>query len=108
KTWHFLTNNYISNLQTVLSTAGISAISGLYLDKKNSITKEKVQIKDSRTPNKKNVNIKNDQGFSKPTRDNQGWTMLQSVPEHNAGDVGKKYMDYIDGRVRNKFLNMLN
>ncbi len=45
------------------------------------------------------------QGFDKPDRD---WaTSIIAVPEHSAGDVGIKYGDYIDGRARGLFLNML-
>ncbi len=105
--WQMLENNYLSNLQTVLGTAGISAVSGLYCDKDNSITKEKVKINDKRTSNKLNTNLKQDQSFTKPTDEDRGWTQIMAVPELSAGEVGIKYQDYIDGRARAMFLNML-
>lgn len=105
--WQMLENNYLSNLQTVLGTAGISAVSGLYCDKDNNITKDKVKINDKRTGNKLNTNLKQDQSFTKPTEEDRGWTQIMAVPEHNAGDIGVKYQDYIDGRARTMFLNML-
>jgi hypothetical protein len=108
KKWHILEQNYLSNLQTVLNTAGISAVSGLYCDQVNEPTKDKVQIKDDRTGNKKNVDIESDQGFSKPDKTDLGWTFIMGIPEDSAGLVGKKYQDYIDGRPRATFLNMLN
>jgi len=106
--WQVLENNYLSNLQTVLGTAGISAISGLYCDKSNSITKDKIKVKDSNTGNKLNVDLKQDQSFTKPTDEDRGWTQIMAVPELSAGEVGIKYQDYIDGRARAMFLNMLN
>jgi hypothetical protein len=106
--WHVLEQNYLSNLQTVLNTAGISAVSGLYCDQNNEPTKDKVQVRDDRTSNKKNVDIEADQGFSKPDNTDLGWTFVMGIPEDSAGLVGKKYQDYIDGRPRATFLNMLN
>jgi hypothetical protein len=105
--WQELENNYLSNLQTVLGTAGISAVSGLYCDKDNNITKEKVKVNDKRTGNKLNTNLKQDQSFTKPTDEDRGWTQIMAVPEHSAGDLGIKYQDYLDGRARAMFLNML-
>lgn len=106
--WEVLESNYLTNLQTQLVTAGISAVSGLYCDKKNQITKEKVLVNDEKTGNKKNVDIKSDQGFSKPTDKERGITFIRAVPESNSGDLGIKYQEYIDGRARGMFLNMLN
>lgn len=106
--WEVLESNYLTNLQTQLVTAGISAVSGLYCDKKNPITKDKVIVNDENTGNKKNVNIKADQGFAKPTDKDRGITFIRSVPEFNGGDLGIKYKEYIDGRPRGMFLNMLN
>jgi hypothetical protein len=105
--WNNLENNYLSNLQTVLGTAGISAVSGLYCDKKNNITKDKVKINDKRTDAKINVNIKEDQSFTKPSEEDRGWTQIMAIPEHSGGELGVKYQDYIDGRARTMFLNML-
>lgn len=106
--WEVLESNYLTNLQTQLVTAGISAVSGLYCDKKNPITKDKVVVNDENTGNKKNVNIQADQGFAKPTDKERGITFIRTVPESSGGDLGIKYKDYIDGRARGMFLNMLN
>ena len=106
--WHVMEQNYLTNLQTVLETSGISAVSGLYCDKENPITKDKVRVYDERTGNKKNVNLKSDQSFKKPTDLSKGWTYIHSIPEDSSGALGIKYQDYIDGRPRHTFLNMLN
>lgn len=101
-----LTDNFVSPLQTKLITAGISAISGEYLDKVSDMGENKVFVKDKTTPNKVNVNIGPTQGFKKPE---QEWaTSVMAIPEHSAGDVGVPYSKYIDGRARGLFLNMLN
>jgi hypothetical protein len=105
--WQLLENNYLSNLQTVLGTAGISAVSGLYCDKKNTITKSKIKINDANTSNKLNIDLKQDQSFTKPTDEDRGWTQIMAVPECSGGELGIKYQDYIDGRARVMFLNML-
>jgi hypothetical protein len=105
--WKMLENNYLTNIQTVISTSGISAVSGLYCDRNNDITKDKVKINDSRTNNKLNVNLQQDQSFTKPTDESRGWTHIMAIPEHSAGEIGIKYQEYIDGRARAMFLNML-
>jgi len=106
--WERLDNNYLSNLQTRVATAGISAVSGLYCDKENSVTEDKVIVEDENTENKKNVNIKVDQGFTKPKKKEFGWTQIRAIPEHSAGEIGIKYQDYIDGRARELFLGVLD
>jgi len=104
--FEMLANNFVSPLQTKLITSGISSISGEYLDKITDIGENKVHIKDQNTANKVNVNITQSQGFSKP--DKKWATSVMAIPEHNAGDLGLQYSQYIDGRARGMFLNMLN
>lgn len=104
--WQREDNNYLSNIQTSVMTAGISAVSGLYCDDKN--TKNSTVVNDNNTPDKKNVDLQNDQGFLKPDDLDNGWTFVRSVPEHSAGDVGIKYQDYIDGRARALYLGGLD
>ena len=112
--FEFLSDNFISVFQKQVITQGISAISGLYLDRKTDEPRQMVHVYDDRTPNKKNVNIDKTRGFAKP-KDNPSiekpheWsTSIMMVPEHNAGDLGIQYSKYIDGRARGMFLNMLN
>jgi hypothetical protein len=106
--WEVLESNYLTNIQTQLVTSGISAVSGLYCERKNDIVKDKVVVNDDNTSNKKNVDIKSDQGFAKPTDKERGITYVRSVPEDSAGSVGLKYQDYIDGRARGIYLGMLS
>ncbi|MEM3000620.1 MAG: hypothetical protein QXU32_00660 [Nitrososphaerales archaeon] len=104
--FELLTDNLVSPLQTKLITSGISTISGEYLDKITDQSERKVVVKDGNTGEKVNVNITPKQGFKKPEKD---WaTSIMSIPEHNAGDIGVPYGNYIDGRARGLFLNMLN
>lgn len=109
--WDLGMNNFISNYQAQLITSGISATSGQFLDPKNN--KEEVVVKDENTKGKRNVDIKSDRGFTKPGRSDtwpQGLpaTFIQAIPEPNARDIGMAYSEYIDGRARQKFINMLN
>lgn len=104
--YELLADNFISPLQTKLITAGISAISGEYLDKISDSGENKVFVKDENTQNKVNVDITQAQGFKKPSKK---WaTSIMAIPEHNAGEIGVTYSKYIDGRARGMFLNMLN
>lgn len=101
-----LADSFVSPLQTKLVTAGISAISGEFLDKITDTQEQKVIVKDENTSNKVNTNITPKQGFAKPHKD---WaTSVMAIPEHSAGDIGVQYGKYIDGRARGLFMNMLN
>lgn len=110
--WHRLDNNYLTNIQTVVSTGGISAVSGLYCDPKNSVTAKQTIVYDETTPNKINVELINNsespQGFLKPRDQDIGWTFVRAIPEDSAGSVGIKYQDYIDGRARSLYLGSLD
>lgn len=106
--WEREDNNYLTNIQTRLFTAGISAVSGLYCDPTNSITENLTVVEDDNTSSKKNVNITEEQGFAKPDDKDIGITMIRSIPEHSAGDIGIQYQQYIDGRARGIFIGALD
>jgi hypothetical protein len=98
-----LTNNFLSVFQNSVITQGISTISGKFIDKKTD--NEKVEIRDENTGNKINARIDSKKGFSKPQCK---WaTSINAIPEHSAGEIGVKYEDYVGGRARNLYLNML-
>jgi hypothetical protein len=110
--WEFLADNALSVAQTKLITQGVSAISGQYLDRITDKAEKVVFVKDSRTPNKQVARIQDDQGFTKPpeTRPQQvGWSSITTIPEvYSAGDIGIPYDQYIDGRPRAMWLNLVN
>jgi len=98
-----LTNNFLSVYQNSVVTQGISTISGKFIDKKTD--KDKVEINDENTGNKINTRIDPKKGFSKPQCK---WaTSINGIPEHSAGEIGVKYEDYLGGRARSLYLNML-
>lgn len=106
--WEREDNNFLTNLQTRVMTAGISAVSGLYCDVTNSITEQLTVVDDDNTVSKKNVSITVEQGFTKPDDKDFGITMVRAIPEHNAGDIGIQYQQYIDGRARGLFMGALD
>ena len=90
--------------QTQMHTQGLSAVSGKYYDRITA--KDDVIVKDENTSNKINSSCTAEESFEKPTED---WsTSMLAIPEHNAGDVGLKYGEYIDGRARNMYISQLN
>lgn len=105
-------DNSLSILQSKLVTSGASAVSGQYLDRITDLDEKKVFVKDSRTENKQIPKTNDDQSFTKPNDTgptNVGWTSITSIPEiYSAGDLGLKYDDYIDGKPRSLWLNMVN
>lgn len=110
--WEFLADNALSVVQTKLITQGLSAVSGQYLDRITDEEEEKVFVKDSRTENKKIARIQQDQGFTKPpdaAPQQVGWSSVATIPEiYSAGDLGLPYDEYIDGRPRAMWLNLVN
>ncbi|RUP37662.1 MAG: hypothetical protein EKK63_14380 [Acinetobacter sp.] len=105
-------DNALSAVQSKLVTSGCSAISGQYLDKITDEKEEKVFVKDSTTGNKQVAKANNEQSFTKPpdakpTR--VGWSAVTSIPElYSAGDLGLRLDEYVDGRPRAMWLNMVN
>jgi len=101
-----LSDMFLTVTQTNIVTQGLSAVTGKYIDKITS--KDNVIIKDSNTGNKINTEFGQDRGYAKPDDDKKWSTGMVALPEHNAGDVGIKYEDYIDGRARGAFIRLLN
>jgi len=103
-----LADNALNVVQSKLITAGSAAISGQYLDRITDQSERKVFVKDSRTENKQIAKVNDDQAFSHEA-DNIGWTQVSAVPEiYSAGDLGIGYDEYIDGRPRAMWLNLVN
>jgi len=108
KTWEMLADHGLAQTQSALITQGVSAISGQYLDWYSDPQEKYVVIKDENTPNKQIAQIKSDRGFKKPSSI-IGASSISSIPEiYSAGDLGYQYQDYIDGRPRGMWLNMIN
>jgi hypothetical protein len=105
-------DNALSAVQTKLVTAGLASISGQYLDRITDKKEEKVFIKDSRTSNKQIAKTNDNQSFTKPPDAESprvGWSEITSIPEiYSAGDLGLRFDEYIDGRPRAMWLNMMN
>jgi|GEM_PF-3011401 len=112
RNWEFLADNALSAVQTKLITQGISAVSGQYFDRITDKDEQIVFVKDSRTSRKKTARIKDDQGFTKPPDagpQKVGWSSVTTIPEiYSAGDLGLRYDEYIDGRPRAMWLNLVN
>lgn len=106
--WEREDNNYLTNVQTTIMTGGISSVSGLYCDDRNSITEDLTVVNDENTGNKKNVELTESQGFIKPEDDQTGWTFVRAIPEDSAGAVGIQYQNYIDGRARALYIGILD
>jgi hypothetical protein len=110
KSFKLLTDNALSAVQTKLITQGLSTISGQYLDYQTA--KNDVQVYDDNTENKKVANVLKGRSFQKPPEGsppNVGYTSVMTIPEvGSAGDLGLPYKDYIDGRPRAMYLNLVN
>jgi len=110
--WEMLANNALSIMATKLVASGISAVSGQYLDRVTDAAQATVFAMDSLTSSKYKANVGEEKAFAKPPEGGPptvGWTAIQSIPEvYSAGDIGKRYDSYIDGRARLLYLNMLN
>lgn len=117
----FLAENLLSIIQKQLITHGLSAVSGRYFDKitdtpPHTGTENQciVHVHDENTPAKKKTAIDRTKGFSKPTifsgaegPPHECSTSIASIPEPNGQEIGLKYDEYIDGRARKQFLDML-
>ncbi len=106
--WELMADNFMSAVNTKVLTSGISVLSGEYFDRISDNKEEIVFVKDENTSNKVNPSTSKDQSFTKPTKAKKGWTYVSSLPEFSAGDIGHKYNDYISGRARQAYMNMLN
>jgi hypothetical protein len=121
--FEYMGDTFISPFQKAIITQGISSVSEKYFDR----TTDTLHTGDDKecivhahwenTPNKYNVVLSDKQAHHKPSNadinssvDDKKWiwsTSAWMVPEHNAMDVGKKYAEYIDGRARGMYLDML-
>lgn len=114
KSWELLSSNALSITETKIITQGLSAISGQYFDRITDQKEEKLFVKDTTTTAKKIAKTNSKNATTKPDDSDGsgpqkiGWTSINAIPEHNAGDLGIKYDDYIDGRARGMYLNMVN
>lgn len=111
--WTMIVNNALSLVDTQLVTQGMSAVTGQYLDVASDQRQTKVVVNDANTRNKVIARTNELQATSKPNEDinksvynANGVTSIKAIPEHNAGDLGIKYQDYIDGRARNFYLQL--
>ena len=104
--------NALSIVQTKLITAGLSATSGRYLDKITDSSEKNVFVSDKNTDNKQIARTGDGQTFSKPADGGPtqlGWSQVMAIPEiYSSGDTGLPYENYIDGRPRAIWLNMVN
>lgn len=105
--WDLTCDNLLINLCARLQTSGISAVSGQYLDAQTDNQRQFIQVDDSNTINKTNAVFGPDRGFTKPGIEDGGSTHIMAIPEFNAGDLGKPYREYIDGRARRYYMDML-
>jgi hypothetical protein len=102
-----LSNDLLTITQTKLHTAGISAVTGRYIDINDPQVRENVHVDDENTPKKINADITAKQGYTKP--EETDWsTFITAVPEHNNGDVGYRYDTYMNGRARDWFMLLLS
>lgn len=113
--WSLVADNAMSISATKLVTAGLSAVSGLYLDRITDTEENKVFAKDTTTSHKTIAQIDQQESYEKvpdgrpPDTAVAGWTEVSAIPElYSAGDLGKRYDEYIDGRPRGMYLNLLN
>lgn len=109
ESWDMMANSFLSALNTKLLTGGISAVSGEYFDKITDEKEKTVYVKDENTENKINPKLRDTQSFTKPTKDDKGWTYISSIPEvYSDGGIGLDYGKYISGRARQQYLDMLS
>ncbi len=118
KSWELLSNNALSIMDTRIITQGLSAISGQYLDRVTDQFSNKVFARDATTSSKTIARTDSKKSTTKPNDPNLksievdrgivGWTSVNAIPEHSAGDLGIKYDRYIDGRARGMYLNLVN
>lgn len=110
--WEFLSDNALSVVQSKLVTQGLSTVSGQYFDKITDEAERIVFAKDTNTTNKQIARVKEDRTFTKPPDAGPprvGWSSISAIPEyHSSGDIGLRYDEYVDGRARGLWLNMMN
>ena len=115
ESWELINNNALSVAETKIITQGLSAVSGQYLDRSTDQKEQHVFAKDSTTPNKVTARTTEETSFTKPDDQpgsrppNIGWTSVSAIPEvYSGGEIGLRYEQYIDGRPRGMYLNLIN
>lgn len=106
--WDIDLNNFLTQYQTKLVTAGVSATTGKIIIG---------QIDDESTKSKVTPFTKENEGKDRaPTKPKRGddWpeglpaTFIRAIPEHSGGEVHKSYEEYADGRARQIYEDMLS
>jgi hypothetical protein len=115
KDWSIINNNALSVAEAKLVTQGVAMTSGIYFDRTTDKDQRFVYVTEQTTKNKRVARAKEWMSTSKPPSGvNAGFpdigiTSIASIPEvYSALDIGLNYNEYIDGRARSIWLNMLN
>jgi hypothetical protein len=102
----FLSNNLLAPAATRLYVGKIATTTGLYIDPRDTrLSAEQRYAGDDTTQNKLLPKIAADQGFAQSNTESS--TFIEPIPEHNNGDLGIKYQDYIVGRARDWYNKMI-
>jgi hypothetical protein len=106
--WSMMCDHLLSTYNTKLVTSGISAVSGEYYDQISDPEEKYVYVTDKNTGQKLVPRIKVQQGYTKPEKGEKGWSYVHSIPEFGNAEPTLQYKDYISGRARQQYLDMLN
>lgn len=108
------TNNALKLAAVKIFSYGTSSTTGEYIDKITDPKEIYTVAKDVTTTQKIIPAIEVDHSFKKPLDGPPdgppiyGGTHMMPIPEYyTSGDLGLDYRDYIDGRAKNQYLNML-
>lgn len=108
--WELLANNSLQFCQNEFVTYGMSAVSGSYYDDKMDKDKKIVRVRRQNTNKQFSPRVENGRTFSNvgdaepDSTPAVGWTLVPSVPELNAGDLGVPYEDWVSGYARGHYL----
>lgn len=110
--WELLGENAMSIMNSKLVTQGISAVSGQFVDRVTDAAQAIAYVKDSNTPKKYKAKVDASKSYTAPPDGGPqrvGWTVVPAIPElYSAGDIGRRYSDYLDGRARALWLHVIN
>lgn len=97
--WEFIGENDIAVVSNRLFSSSISAATGAVIER---------DVVDENTGNKFNPPLTDIRGFTKPNQVDKGATFIQPIPEFSSGqELGIDYRQYIDGRARQQYMDML-
>ena len=108
-----IANNALNVVATKLVSPGASAFNGDYLDRVTDQDEKYTVAKDVSTPKKQVPEVEENHGFQKPLDDpeakypHSGMTHVIPIPEYTCHELGLDYRDYIDGRGREHYLQLL-